>query len=61
MAALSATQYNRKIRGFYDRLVDRGKAKKSALVACMQKLLVIPLALMKNGTHWNPEYQVSSA
>jgi transposase len=61
MAALSATQYNRKIREFYDRLVDRGKAKKTALVACMRKLLVIMNTMMKNGTHWNPEYQASSA
>jgi len=61
MAALSATQHNRKIREFYDRLVDRGKAKKTALVACMRKLLVIMNTMKKNGTHWNPEYQASSA
>jgi transposase len=61
MAALSATRCNRKIRAFYDRLVDRGKAKKTALVACMRKLLVIINTMMKNGTQWNPEYQASSA
>ncbi|MCS3862458.1 transposase, partial [Salinibacter ruber] len=39
----------------------RGKAKKTALVACMRKLLVIINTMMKNGTQWNPEYQASSA
>lgn len=61
MAALSATQYNQKIQEFYDRLLDRGKAKKTALVACMRKLLVVMNTMMKNGTHWNPEYHASSA
>jgi transposase len=60
MAALSATRCNQKIRAFYDRLIDRGKAKKTALVACMRKLLVIMNTMMKNGTQWNPEYQTSS-
>lgn len=61
MAALSATRHNRRIRSFYDRLVERGKAKKKALVACMRKLLVIMNTMMKNRTHWNPEYHASSA
>lgn len=61
MAALSATRCNQKIRAFYDRLIDRGKAKKTALVACMRKLLVIMNTMMKNGTQWDPEYQTSSA
>ncbi|MCS3861425.1 hypothetical protein GGP86_001203, partial [Salinibacter ruber] len=39
----------------------RGKAKKTALVACMRKLLVIINTMMKNGTQWNLEYQASSA
>ncbi|WP_146110016.1 transposase [Salinibacter sp. 10B] len=59
-AALSATRCNQKIRAFYDRLTDRGKAKKTALVACMRKLLVIMNTMMKNGTQWNSEYQTSS-
>ncbi|MCS3663453.1 transposase [Salinibacter ruber] len=61
MAALSATRHNRRIRSFYDRLVERGKAKKKALVACMRKLLVIMNTMMKNRTHWKPEYSASSA
>jgi len=61
MATLSATRHNERIQSFYDRLVDRGKAKKKALVACMRKLLVIMNTMMKNGSHWNPEYHASSA
>lgn len=60
MATLSATRHNERIQSFYDRLVERGKAKKKALVACMRKLLVIMNTMMKNGTHWNPGYQPSS-
>lgn len=61
MATLAATRCNRRIREFYARLVDRGKAKKKAMVACMRKLLVIMNTMMKNGTYWNPEYHTSSA
>jgi transposase len=61
MATLAATRCNQKIREFYDRLVDRGKAKKTALVACMRKLLVIMNTMMKNDTKWNPERLASSA
>lgn len=60
MAALTATRHNRKIRGFYHRLLGRGKAKKVALVACMRKLLVILNAMVKNGTAWNPDLHASS-
>lgn len=58
MAALSA--HNRRIRSFYDRPVERGKAKKRASVACMRKLLAIMNTMMKNETPWKPECQTSS-
>lgn len=61
MAALVATRHNRKIRAFYHRLLDRGKAKKVALVATMRKLLVILNTMVKNGTAWNPDLHASSA
>jgi transposase len=41
MATLSAVRYNNVIKAFYLRLLDKGKAKKAALVACMHKLLSI--------------------
>ena len=41
MAALVGTRYNPVIKAFYTRLLQKGKAKKVALVACMRKLLTI--------------------
>lgn len=61
MATLAATRCNQRIQEFYNRLVDRGKAKKKALVACMRKLLVIMNTMMRNDTEWNPERHASSA
>lgn len=61
MATLAATRHNRRIRDFYERLLDRGKAKKKALVACMRKLLVILNTMVKSGTPWNPDLHSASA
>ena len=47
MATLVATQHNPTIRANYQRLLQRGKPKKLALVACMRKLLTIVNALFK--------------
>jgi len=55
MAALVASKSNPLIRGFYDRLVAKGKPKKVALTACMRKLLTILNAMLKHGTVWNPK------
>lgn len=60
MATLVATQYNDRISAFYHRLLDRGKAKKKALVASMRKLLVILNTMVKNGTTWNPDLHTTS-
>jgi transposase len=59
LATLSAVRFNRAIKEFYQRLVERGKVKKVALVACMRKFLVILNSLMKNSKHWDPVYQKS--
>ena len=55
MAALVATKYNPVIATFYQRLLEAGKVKKAALVACMRKLLTIINAMMRTMTLWNPE------
>ncbi len=55
MAALVATRRNHVIRAFYRRLVAAGKAKKTALVACMRKLLTILNAMLKHETPWRSE------
>lgn len=52
MAALVATRSNPTIQTFYKRLLDRGKAKKVALVACMRKLLTILNTMVRTGQPW---------
>ena len=55
MAALVATRHNTIIRATYVRLVEAGKAKKVALVACMRKLLVILNAMVRDRRPWLPQ------
>lgn len=55
MATLVATRRNSVIRSFYERLCLAGKAKKSAITACMRKLLTILNAMLKHHTPWQAE------
>lgn len=52
MATLTAIRWNPVIRTHYQRLLDAGKPKKVALVACMRKLLLILNAMLKHQTPW---------
>jgi transposase len=52
MATLVATRCNPTLRTYYRRLVDAGKPKKLALVACMRKLLIILRAIAHSGQPW---------
>jgi len=52
MATLTATRCNPIIRTFYNRLVQSGKEKKVALVACMRKLLTILNAILRTHQPW---------
>jgi transposase len=54
MATLAAVRCNPVLRAFYQRLIDAGKLKKVALVACMRTLLTILNAMMKHQTPWAP-------
>jgi transposase len=56
MAALSAVRHNPPLRACYRGLLQRGKAPKLALVACMRKLLVILNAILRDRAPWNPDY-----
>ncbi|MBK1831114.1 IS110 family transposase [Verrucomicrobiaceae bacterium R5-34] len=47
MAALSGSRYNPILKGFYQRLLEKGKPKKLALTAVMRKLLCHLNSLMK--------------
>lgn len=52
MASLAAVRCNPLIRAFYERLREKGKPKKVALVACMRKLLVVLNAMLRSGKAW---------
>lgn len=55
MAIIAALRFNEVIKGFYTRLRAAGKAAKTAITACMRKLLTILNAMMKTKTCWNEE------
>jgi transposase len=61
MATLSATKHNPVIRALYQRLCAVGKAKKTALVACMRKLITILNAMMRSGHAWQPALAAARA
>jgi len=52
MATLVSTRFNPVISNFYQRLLEKGKAKKVALVACMRRLLTIMNAILKTQKAW---------
>ena len=54
MSALSAARSNPPVKALYTRLVEKGKPKKVALVACMRKLLVTCNAVVRDGAAWEP-------
>lgn len=54
MAMLSASRYNPLVAPFYRRLLQRGKSKKLAYIACARKLLVILNAMFRDHTAWSP-------
>jgi transposase len=62
MATMVAVRYNPVLKAFYGRLLERGKLKKVALVACMHKLLTILNAIVKQGKAWvAPEPKAEAA
>jgi transposase len=56
MAALSAVRYNSTLKAFYQRRLDKGKAKKVAWVACRHKLLSILNAICQSGPPWREDF-----
>lgn len=54
MATIAATRFNPVIKAMYSRLVNSGKLKKVAIVACMRKLLTILNAMLRDQTSWQP-------
>src|SRR6201997_2713297 len=60
MALVAAVRSNPVIKNLYTQLRARGKYPKSALTACMRKLLVILNAMLHNKTHWQTPAPASS-
>jgi len=55
MAALVATRCNPILKATYQRLVQRGKPKKVAIIACLRQLLTILNAIVRTKKEWqNP-------
>jgi len=52
MSTLVATKHNPLIRAMYERLVESGKPKMVALVACMRKLLIYLNAMIRENKSW---------
>lgn len=55
MPMLTVIRCNPVLRRFYQRLLDHGKAKMTALVAAMRKLLTILNVMIKKDQLWNPQ------
>jgi transposase len=55
MAILTARKFNPAIKKFYDRLIQKGKLPKVAMVACMRKLIIIMNAMIRDNSCWQPK------
>jgi transposase len=52
MATLTAIRWNPVLKAHYQRLIERGRPKKVALVACMRRLLGILHAILRDQSPW---------
>ena len=57
MCSFTACERNKACREQYNRMVDKGKSKKVALIAVANKLLKQSLAIAKSGTTFSEEFQ----
>lgn len=55
MAAIVASQHNPDVRALYERLIQRGKCKMSALGAAMRKLVHICFGVLKHQQEYRPQ------
>jgi transposase len=60
MAIMSAIQHNPVIKAFYRRLVEKGKPKKVAQIACVRKLLIIVNAMIRDQVSWQENHALST-
>jgi transposase len=55
MAMMSAMQCNPILKATYQRLVAAGKPKKTAIIACVRKMIIILNSMVRDGVMWNLE------
>ncbi len=55
MPTLVACHHNPVMKAFYQRLLEQGKSKMTALVAAMRKMLTIINTIFTKNEHWNPK------
>jgi transposase len=58
MPAVVAAQHNPVVKAFYERLLNNGKPKKLAIVACMRKLLHLIGGVLKTKKPFDPNYHL---
>lgn len=56
MASVVAIRWNLHVKAVYDRLLARGKSKKSALGAAMRKLVHLCFGVLKTRIPYQPNY-----
>lgn len=54
MPTLVAIRHNSVIRRFYEHLLEKGKTKMTAIIACMRKLITILNIMVARNQAWNP-------
>ena len=57
LCALSASQYNNKLKIFYNKLIEQGKKPKVALIAVARKLIVIINSLVAKKIMWDDNHE----
>jgi transposase len=61
MAARAAKRYNTSCKELYERLRNRGKTHRQAMIAVVNKLLKQAFALVQSGEMYNPRYSLNFA
>ncbi len=57
MCSFTACNHNAQCKSLYERIVNKGKSKKLALIAVSNKLLKQSLAIAKSGVCYDPNFR----
>ena len=55
MAMMSAIQCNPVFKAKYQQLLEVGKPKKVAIIACIRKLVITLNSMVRDGVYWDPK------